>query len=65
MLSDTLFNVGEELSKELFHYTSGTFKDHYEIDIILECQDIVNRINALRIKLDTPPNPNFPLTSDQ
>jgi hypothetical protein len=54
MLSDTLFDLKESLDHKLYHYTSGTFNKTYEADVIIELQDIINRIDRLRKKLDDP-----------
>jgi hypothetical protein len=52
MLSDTLSETHALLQQQLFHYTSATYKNTYDTDVILEVQDIVNRIDELRKKLD-------------
>jgi hypothetical protein len=54
MISDTLGEARELLQKDLYHYTSGTYKNFYGTGLILEMQDIINRIAALEVKLWNP-----------
>ena len=54
MISDVLFEALEELRE----YTENPFwQETYGNDIILEVEKIMESMEAMRVKLDTPPDP--------
>ncbi len=55
MLSDTLFEINEILQLTLLHYAAdSSSKDNTE-HVISDIVQIIEKIDRLRTKLDTPP----------
>lgn len=52
MLSDSLFEIHDQLKKDLEHYTTGTFHDYYSKSFQNEVKILINRIDELRSYLD-------------
>jgi len=60
MLSDTLFEVNEILQMTLLHYAAESPTKIYNENIVDDMIFIIEKIDRLRTKLDSPP-PSFDL----
>ena len=52
MLSDVLMEVEIRLKEEAIHYTTGPFANTYSKRTRAELDEIIEKIEVLRIKLD-------------
>jgi hypothetical protein len=52
MLSDILLEVEAKLKEEALHYTTGVFAGTYSKRTRAELDEIIEKIEALRIRLD-------------